>query len=56
MTNPPSPTCPTLPARRVDHHPIAQLAALGRGHLTSEEKVALEGHLHRLLSYIEKLS
>ena len=49
-------TRPTPLARHVDQHDIDRLAALARLHLTSEEKAALEVHLHRMLSYVEKLT
>ena len=56
MTEPQPLTCAPPPAQPLDQLTIERLAALARIQLTPAETAALETHLHRMLSYIEKLS
>ena len=56
MTEPQPVTCSPPPAQHLDQQTIERLAALARIQLTPAETAALKTHLHRMLSYIEKLS
>jgi aspartyl-tRNA(Asn)/glutamyl-tRNA(Gln) amidotransferase subunit C len=56
MTKPQSVPCSAPSAQPLDPQTIERLAALARIWLTVEETVAIEEHLHSMLSYIEKLS
>ena len=55
MLQPQPLTDPLPPARPLDPQTIEQLAALARLRLTPAETEALKEHLHRMLSYVEKL-
>jgi len=56
MTHPQPVTDSLSPAQHLDQQTIERLAALARIQLTPAETAAMEEHLHRMLSYIEKLS
>jgi aspartyl-tRNA(Asn)/glutamyl-tRNA(Gln) amidotransferase subunit C len=48
-------TASSPPAQHIDRQTIEQHAALARLRLTPAETEALTEHLHRMLSYVEKL-
>jgi aspartyl-tRNA(Asn)/glutamyl-tRNA(Gln) amidotransferase subunit C len=48
-------TVSSPPAQHLDRQTVEQLAALARLRLTPAETEALKEHLHRMLSYVEKL-
>jgi len=55
MTTPQLLTCASPSEQHIDRLTIEHLAALARIRLTADEQAAVAEHLHRMLSYIEKL-
>jgi len=55
MTTPQLLTCASPSEKHSDRLTIEHLAALARIRLTADEQAAVAEHLHRMLSYIEKL-